>query len=241
MKLDILVLSAHPDDAELGCGGTIALHVALGKAVGMVDFTRGELGTRGNAHTREQEAQAAAQILGLKLRQNLEMADGFFEINREHKMQVIEVIRRFRPEIVLGAAPLDRHPDHSRAAELIRQACFLAGLSKIITYDPDGYEQSAWRPRHLFHFIQDYSLNPSFVVDISAYWDIKLEAVQAFKTQFYHPEADMEAPQTPISSPDFIHFLEGRAREMGRMIGTTYGEGFIKASPPGVRDLFQLL
>lgn len=239
MKLDVLVFAAHPDDAELSCSGTIASLVTQGKKVGIVDFTRGELGTRGTPELREEEAKLAAQILGITIRENLGFDDGFFIIDRTHQLRLIQIIRKYRPEIVLANAIRDRHTDHGRAAELAREACFLSGLKKINTFSEQGKKQEAWRPRVLYHYIQDYHLKPSFVVDITPYWKTKMESVQAFKSQFFDPESD--EPTTPISTPEFVNFLEGRAREMGRMIGVEFGEGFIKATPPGIRNLFDLL
>ncbi|MDX2301739.1 MAG: bacillithiol biosynthesis deacetylase BshB1 [Microscillaceae bacterium] len=239
MKLDVLVFAAHPDDAELSCSGTIASLVTQGKKVGIVDFTRGELGTRGTPELREEEAKLAAQILGITIRENLGFDDGFFIIDRTHQLVLIQTIRKYCPEIVLANAIRDRHTDHGRAAELAREACFLSGLKKINTFSEQGKKQEAWRPRVLYHYIQDYHLKPSFVVDITPYWKTKMESVQAFKSQFFDPESD--EPTTPISTPEFVNFLEGRAREMGRMIGVEFGEGFIKATPPGIRNLFDLL
>ncbi len=242
IKLDVLVFAAHPDDAELSCSGIIASLVDEGKKVGMVDFTQGELGTRGTPEIRAQEATRSAEILGLTLRENMGFEDGFFENNREHQIKLIEIIRRYQPDIVLANAPEDRHIDHSRGASLAKSAYFLSGLKKIITYSASGQVEEAWRPQALYHYIQDYYLEPSLVVDISPYWEKKLESIQAFSSQFYHPDhsSDQE-PRTPISSKDFIQFLEGRAREMGRMIGVEFGEGLIKATPPGVKSLYDLI
>lgn len=239
MKLDLLVLAAHPDDAELGAGGTIASHVAQGKRVGVIDFTRGELGTRGTPEDRDQEAANSASILGLSLRENLGFADGFFQNNREHQLALIQLIRRYQPEIVLANALSDRHIDHGRAALLARDACFLSGLRKVETKERDGSLQNAWRPKLLLHYIQDYYLEPDLVVDVSKFWEKKIKAVRAFKTQFFDPKS--QEPQTPISTPEFMNFLEGRAQEMGRKIGVKYGEGFQMATPPKVNNLFNLL
>jgi N-acetylglucosamine malate deacetylase 1 len=241
MKLDILAMCAHPDDAELSCSGTIALHVALGKKVGIIDFTRGELGTRGTPQTRSQEAEAASQILGLSTRENLGLADGFFINNGESQLKLIAKIREYQPEIVLANAIADRHIDHGRASELANDACFLAGLRKITTYDSQGQIQSPWRPKQVYHYIQDRYIQPDLIVDISPYWSIKMEAIKAFKTQFFVGDSADNEPNTPISTPDFIYFLEARAREFGRMIGVEFGEGFSKATPPGVRNLFDLI
>ncbi|NJO01832.1 MAG: bacillithiol biosynthesis deacetylase BshB1 [Bacteroidia bacterium] len=240
MKLDILVLAAHPDDAELGCGGTIAAHVNQGKKVGIIDFTRGELGSRGTPEIRDQEAKAASQILGLAVRENLEFEDGFLVNNREHQLKLIEIIRRFRPEIVLASAVRDRHIDHGRAALIAQEACFLSGLVKIMTYNEQGEAEEPWRPKALYHYIQDYYIQPDLVVDVTPYWSTKMDAVTAYSSQFYSTQREQKGRQTPISTLEFIHFLEGRAREMGRSIGVEFGEGFTKATPIGVRDLLTL-
>ncbi len=238
-KLDVLVFAAHPDDAELGAGGTIALQTTKGRKVGIIDLTKGELGTRGTTQTRQQEAAASSKILRLSIRENLALPDGFFEDNRESQLKLIRAIRTYQPEIILANAPTDRHIDHGRGAELAKNAAFLAGLRKIETFDAQGQVQEAWRPKALYHYIQDYHLKPSFVIDVGSTWQIKMQAILAFQTQFHNP--DLNAPQTPISTPDFLNFLEARAREMGRMIGVSLGEGFIKATPLGVKDLFDLV
>jgi len=232
MKLDLLVISAHPDDAELGCGGTLAKHVSLGYRVGIVDLTRGELGTRGTPADRQNEAEAAAAILKLSVRENLDLPDGFFENKREHLEPVIRAIRRYRPEIVITNAPADRHPDHGRAATLVTHACFLAGLQKVTA----GDELAVWRPKKIFHFIQSTYLKPDFVVDISDWWETKLASIKAFKTQFYDPAST--EPTTFISTPQFLKLIEARATEHGHSIGATYGEGFIKSQQVGVSSLF---
>lgn len=237
MKLDILVLAVHPDDAELGCSGTILQHIALGKKVGIVDFTRGELGTRGTAETRDVEAADSAKILGLHARENLRFSDAFFKNDEAHQREVIRMIRKYQPEIVLSNALEDRHPDHKRAGDLANDACFLAGLSKIKTTD-DGVAQEAWRPRLLLQYIQDHYIKPDIIVDITAHMDTKIECIKAFKTQFYNPEHD--EPATYISSPEFFESVIGRAREFGKSIGATYGEGFTSRKLLGVDDLFNL-
>lgn len=237
-KLDILVLAAHPDDAELGCGGTIAHHVSLGKRVGVVDFTEGELGTRGTVQTRYEEASAAAKLLGLDVRENLKLRDGFFKNDEEHQLKVIAAIRKYKPEIVLANAIYDRHSDHGRAAELARDACFLSGLSKIET-SYNGQFQKPWRPRAVYHYIQSQWIKPDFVVDISSFWDSKLNAIKAFKSQFYDP--NNKDPNTYISSPEFLRMIESRAVELGHSIGAKYGEGFTVNRNMGVTDLFHLL
>jgi bacillithiol biosynthesis deacetylase BshB1 len=238
MKLDILVLAAHPDDAELGCGGTIAHHIAQGYKVGVVDFTQGELGTRGTVQTRFQEASNAAAILRLSVRENLGLPDGFFRNNKEHQLKVIQAIRKYQPDIVLANAVYDRHSDHGRAAELASDACFLSGLSKIET-DHETKPQQAWRPRAVYHYIQSQFIEPDFIVDISSHWELKLKAIRAFKTQFFDP--DSQEPNTYISSPQFLRMIESRAIELGHSIGVQYGEGFTVGRNIGVTNLFHLL
>lgn len=237
MKLDILVLAAHPDDAELGCGGTILRHIALGHKVGVVDFTRGELGTRGTPQIRESEAADSAKILGLSLRENLNLPDGFFQNSQENQMTVIRAIRKHQPEIVLANAVYDRHPDHGRGSDLAYEACFLSGLAKIETTN-DGKRQDAWRPKALYHFIQSQFIKPDFVVDISETWEKKMEAIMSFRTQFYDPAH--KEPQTYVSKPGFLKLLEGRATEMGHAIGVKYGEGFVTRQWIGVKSLFDI-
>ena len=219
MKLDILVMAAHPDDAELSCSGTILKHIAAGKKVGIIDFTRGELGTRGTPEIRLQESTDATKILGLHARENLGIRDGFFRNDEESQLKLIEVIRKYQPDIVLANALEDRHPDHGKGAQLAIDACFLSGLRQIKTGD-----LPAWRPTQVYHYIQDRYIEPDFVVDISAHWDQKETAIRAFKSQFFDPSS-ME-PASYISSPDFLHFIQARAMEMGHKIGVKYGEGF---------------
>lgn len=237
-KLDILVLSVHPDDAELGCSGTLLKYLAEGKKVGIADLTRGELGTRGSAEIREKEAAAAADVMGLTLRENLEIPDGFFQNTREYQLKVIEVIRKYQPEIVLTNAFYDRHPDHGRASDLVETSAFLAGLRKIETFF-DGRKQQEWRPRLVLHFIQDYYIKPDIIIDVTPYWNAKIESIMAYGSQFYNPEWADE-PQTYISSPEFIAVIESRAREFGKSIGAKYGEGFTSKKILGVDDLFNL-
>jgi bacillithiol biosynthesis deacetylase BshB1 len=237
MKLDLLVFAVHPDDAELGCSGTILKHIAAGKKVGIVDFTRGELGTRGTAETRDEEAMASARILGLHARENLRFKDGFFRNDEEHQIEVIKMIRKYQPEIVLSNALHDRHPDHGRAGDLVNDACFLAGLPKIAT-QLNGIKQMASRPRLVFQFIQDRYLEPDIIIDITEHMDAKLESIKAYRTQFYNP--DVNEQETYISSPDFFESVIGRAREFGKSIGATYGEGFTSRKLLGIDDLFQL-
>lgn len=238
MKLDILVLAAHPDDAELTCSGTIALHTAMGKKVGIVDLTQGEMGTRGTAEIRLEEARASAKILGLAVRDNLKLADMFFQNDREHQLAVIRKIRQYQPDIVLANAVSDRHPDHAKGAQLAIDACFMAGLRKIET-EMDGLQQEAWRPKHLFHFIQSQYIRPDFVVDVSDHWETKLASIGAFQSQFFNPSS--KEPQTYISSENFMKFIDARGREFGQSIGAEYGEGFTLNKQIGVRSLFDLL
>jgi bacillithiol biosynthesis deacetylase BshB1 len=219
MKLDILVMAAHPDDAELSCAGTILKHIAAGKKVGIVDFTRGELGTRGTPEIRLQESADATKILGLHARENLGIRDGFFRNDEETQLKLIEVIRKYQPDIVLANALEDRHPDHGKGAQLAIDACFLSGLRQIKTGD-----LPAWRPAQVYHYIQDRYLEPDFVVDISSQWDQKEAAIRTFKSQFFDPNS--AEPASYISSPDFLNFIQARAMEMGHKIGVKYGEGF---------------
>lgn len=237
MKLDILVLAVHPDDAELGCSGTILKHIAMGKKVGIVDFTRGELGTRGSAEIRDEEAAESARILGLHVRENLRLRDGFFANDEKHQLEVIKMIRKYQPEIVLTNALHDRHPDHGRAGDLANDACFLSGLPRIST-QLDGEEQQAWRPRLIFQYIQDRYIKPDIIIDITPYIETKNAAIKAFKTQFFSPGVD--GPDTYISSPDFFESVIARSREFGKSIGTTYAEGFTCRKLLGVNSLFDL-
>ncbi|MCX2495474.1 bacillithiol biosynthesis deacetylase BshB1 [Pedobacter sp. PF22-3] len=237
MNLDILVIAVHPDDAELCCSGTILKHIALGKKVGIVDLTRGELGTRGTAETRDEEAADSAKILGLHIRENLRLRDGFFQNDEFHRLEVIKAIRKYQPEIILSNALEDRHPDHGRAGDLVYDSVFLSGLPKIET-SVDGILQDAHRPRLLLQFIQDRYLKPDIIVDISDHMDKKIESIQAFKTQFYNP--DVEGQQTYISSPEFFESVIGRSREFGKSIGATFGEGFTSRKLLGVDNLFDL-
>ncbi len=239
-KLDILVLPAHPDDAELYCSGTIAKHIAAGKKVGIADLTRGELGTRGSIEIRREEAANAAKILNLTVRENIGLRDGFFKNNDEHQLKVITIIRKYQPEILIASAVLDRHPDHARAAELVGQASFYAGLSKIKTVSEDGREQQAWRPKLILNFIQDTYLKPDILIDITGYWSQKVASIEAYKSQFYNPEWADE-PQTYISTPEFMEVAEARAREFGRAIQVKYAEGFTCKRLLGVTDLFNLI
>ncbi|MCZ2472394.1 bacillithiol biosynthesis deacetylase BshB1 [Aquirufa ecclesiirivi] len=224
MKLDILVMAAHPDDAELACSGTIVSQIQQGKKVGIVDFTRGELGTRGTPEIRIAESAASTAILGIHARENLGIRDGFFRNDEESQLKLIQVIRKYQPDIVLANALEDRHPDHGKGAQLAIDACFLSGLRKIETQDEQGNSQATWRPKHVFHYIQDRYINPDFVIDISAHWDIKEQSIRAFKSQFFDPNST--EPDSYISSPDFLEFIRARSMEMGHKIGVKYGEGY---------------
>lgn len=238
MKLDILAIGVHPDDVELGCAGTLLAAIAEGKKVGIVDLTRGELGTRGTEETRKVEARNAANILGIAIRENLGMADGFFQNDEAHQRLLIEAIRKFRPNLILANAPEDRHPDHGRSAKLISDAAFLSGLRKIIT-ENDGTVQQEWRPTYVFHYLQDRFLQPSFVVDISKYMDKKIESVMAYTTQFHNP--DLNEPQTYISSPQFLETVRSRAMMLGKRIGVEYAEGYISEKMIGISSFDSLI
>jgi bacillithiol biosynthesis deacetylase BshB1 len=237
MKIDILAIGIHPDDVELSASGTLLKHAAMGKTFGLLDLSRGELGTRGSAEIREQEALAAAQILGAAFREFSDVPDGLFTHSPEEWLKIVRFIRLYRPEIVLCNAPHDRHPDHGRAAKLVLDACFYAGLSKIVTENA-GATQAPWRPKAVYHYIQDEYLPPDFVVDITPHFSQKMEAILAFRSQFYDPNG--EQPNTPISGKDFLDFIEAKARVFGRSIQAEYAEGFVCARTPGVRDLFDL-
>ncbi len=237
MKLDLLVFAAHPDDAELGCGGTIIKHVNDGKKVGVVDLTRGELGTRGNPDLRGKESAAASKILGLAVRENLGFKDGFFSNDMEHQYGVISMIRKYQPEVILCNAIHDRHPDHGRAAALVSDACFYSGLMRVKT-ETENKPQKEWRPRAVYHYIQDRYLKPDFAIDISSVIEKKMKAIHAYKSQFYS-ELSKE-PVTPISTKEFIEALFARATEFGRPMGVRYAEGFTVERIPGVRSLFDL-
>ena len=232
-KVDILAFAAHPDDVELAASGTIIKHIKQGKSVAIVDLTQGELGSRGSAEIRLQEATKSAKILGLSSRENLNIGDGFFEINQETLLIVVKAIRKYKPEIVFCNAPSDRHPDHGRASELVSRACFLSGLIKIDT------NQEAHRPKAVYKYIQDRYINPDFIVDITDEMDQKMESILAFSSQFYK-EGD-NSPKTPISSKDFLDFVNARAQEFGRNIGVKYAEGFVVERPIGVDDITKLL
>tara|TARA_R110000868_G_scaffold145181_4_gene365282 strand:- start:67273 stop:67995 length:723 start_codon:yes stop_codon:yes gene_type:complete len=240
MKLDILAFGAHPDDVELGAGATIAKEVANGKKVGIVDLTRGELGTRGSAEIRDKESAAAAKILGVAVRENLEFADGFFINDKEHQFVIIRMIRKYRPEIVLCNAIDDRHIDHGKGSSLVSDACFLSGLIKIDTkFDGDDNWQDAWRPKHVYHYIQWKNIKPDFVVDVSGYISKKTEAIMAYSSQFFDPKSN--EPETPISSRNFTDSINYRSRDLGRLIGVEYGEGFTTERYVAVKNLGDLI
>lgn len=242
MKLDILAIGAHPDDIELGCSGTIITEIRNGKKVGIADLTKGELGTRGTPQTRAQEAADAARILGVSARENLGLPDGFFENNPETQMKLIRVIRKYQPEIVLANAPEDRHPDHGRAARLIADSAFFSGLRKIETAGDDGQQQEAWRPKYVFHYIQDRYLEPSFVVDISDVFEERMQAISAYTTQFYNKQMENDnTPQSYISTPLFLESVIARARMMGKRIGVKFGEGFVTEKLIGIRNFDALV
>ena len=232
-KLDLLAFGVHPDDVELGCAGTILASVAQGKKVGVVDLTRGELGTRGSAEIRKEEAAAAAVAMRIAVRVNLEMADGFFQNDEVNQRKIIAIIRQYKPEIVLCNAPEDRHPDHGRSAKMVEDACFLAGLRKIETV-ADGIQQEVWRPKYVFHYLQDRFLQPDFVFDISDFHEQKLVAIHCYRTQFYNP--DHSEPETYISSPEFLESIRARAMMLGKRIGVKYAEGYISKKMIGISD-----
>ena len=223
MKVDILAIGAHPDDVELGCGGTLAKLILEGKKVAVVDLTQGELGTRGTNITRAQEAASASEILGISARENLKLKDGFILNSEEYQIQIVKMIRKYQPEIVLANAIDDRHPDHAKAAKLVSDACFLSGLVKIET-ELDGENQKQWRPKQVFHYIQWKHITPDFVIDISNFMEEKIEACLAYKTQFYDP--DSKEPMTPIATKDFLESLTYRAQDLGRLSGVEFAEGF---------------
>ena len=223
MKVDILAIGAHPDDVELGCGGTLAKLILEGKKAAIVDLTQGELGTRGTNITRAQEAASASEILGISARENLKMKDGFILNSEEYQMQIVKMIRKYQPEIVLANAVDDRHPDHAKAAKLVSDACFLSGLVKIET-ELDGENQKQWRPKQVFHYIQWKHITPDFVIDISDFMEKKIEACLAYKTQFYDPNSN--EPMTPIATKDFLESLTYRAQDLGRLSGVEFAEGF---------------
>jgi len=237
-KLDILAFGAHPDDVELGCGGTLLAAVAEGKKVGIIDLTQGELGTRGTVADRLKEAMLAGEIIGVAVRENLGMKDGFFVNDQTHQLAIATIIRKYQPDIILCNAPEDRHPDHGKAAKLVADAAFLAGLVKIQTTD-NGVAQTAWRPSHVFHYIQSRNLQPSFVVDISEHIDKKMASIVSHASQFYNPNSN--EPNTFISSDSFLEFIKGRAKEFGQQVGVQYAEGFISEKMIGIQSFDGLI
>jgi len=240
MKIDIVAIGAHPDDVELGCSGTLMKQIDLGYKVGIIDLTKGELGTRGSAETRANEVEVSTAIMGAKVRENMGFDDAFFKNDKEHQMELIKMIRKYQPSVVLTNAKNDRHPDHGRAAQLTHDACFLAGLSKIET-TLHGKKQKAHRPDAVYNYIQALHAEPDFVVDISAYFERKMQTIKAFKTQFFNGETDSTENQTFISSPEFMEFVRGRAIHFGVPIGVKYAEAYTVYRTVGVNDIMGLL
>ena len=239
MKIDVLAFGAHPDDVELSCGGTIFKEIQNGKTVGIIDLTKGELGTRGTAETRKTEAENAAKILGVSFRENMNFSDGFIVNDKAHQLEIIKIIRQYQPEIVLCNAVDDRHTDHGKASQLVSDACFLSGLVKIETNsDVSNTSQAPWRPKSIYHYIQWKTLEPDFVVDISLQIDQKMESVLAYATQFYNPNS--QDPETPISSKNFVDSIRYRAADLGRLTGVSYAEGFNVERLPAIDSLFNL-
>lgn len=241
MKLDILAISVHPDDVELGCSGTIINEIKRGKKVGIVDLTQGELGTRGNVESRYKESANAAMIMGVHIRENLKMRDGFFENNEENKLKLITAIRKYQPEIVLANILHDRHPDHGRAGKMIAESCFLSGLVKIVTAEENGNNQTRWKPSYVLHYIQDWYHEPDLLIDISDVFDQRMKAIEAYTTQFNANGGSDEEPQTYISTPDFLESIIARARMFGKRIGVKYAEGFISEKTIGIQNLDALI
>jgi len=237
MKLDILAIGVHPDDIELGCAGTILKHIAAGKKVGVLDLTHGELGSRGCGELRLVEAENSAKILGLSTRDNLGFSDGVFRNTKENQIEIIKILRKYQPDVVLCNAPKDRHPDHGRASQLVSESCFYSGLIRIET-EIEGSIQELWRPKAVYHYIQDRFLKPDFVVDITGFEDKKIEAIMAFSSQFYNPNSEL--PETPISSKKFMDFVKSRMSNFARDINTDYAEGFTVDRTIGVEDITQL-
>lgn len=238
MKLDILAIAAHPDDIELACSGTLASHRDMGYKVGILDLTKGEMGTRGTPEIRMQEADASARILGLSARENLGFKDIYFKDDLDHQTAIAKVIRKYKPEIVLANAVRDRHPDHGKGGSLASHACFISGLRKLET-TMDGVAQEVWRPKFVYHYIQNEYIEPDLVVDISSYWETKKESILAFKSQFHNP--DSQEPESFISRPEFLDFIEARSRELGHKINVEFGEGFTVERVAGVKNLFNLI
>jgi N-acetylglucosamine malate deacetylase 1 len=241
MKLDILAIGVHPDDVELGCSGTLVSEIRKGKKIGIIDLTQGELGTRGTIETRYKEASNAAMIIGALVRENLKMRDGFFKNDEEHQLKLISVIRKYKPEIIIGNILQDRHPDHGRAGHLISDASFLSGLAKVETKDENGSVQEKWRPKYFLQYIQDWYHEPDILIDISDVFEKKMKSIEAYSTQFYNPQSGDEGPQTYISTPDFLDSVIARARMLGKRIGVKYAEGFISEKKIGIRGLDALI
>lgn len=241
MKLDILAIGVHPDDVELGCSGTLINEIKKGKKVGIVDLTQGELGTRGTIETRYQEAANAAKIIGVSVRENLKMRDGFFKNDEAHQLQLIQTIRKYQPEIVIGNILSDRHPDHGRAGHLISDSCFLSGLAKIETKNMDGTIQSKWRPKYFLQYLQDWYHEPDLLIDISDVFEQRMKAIEAYTTQFHTSDSSDDGPQTYISTPDFLDSVIARARMLGKRIGVKYAEGFITEKKIGIKNLDALI
>jgi len=238
-KLDFLAFGAHPDDVELGCGATIAKLVSQGKKVGIVDLTRGELGTRGSAEIRTKETNEASKILGITIRENMDFKDGFFRNDEEHQLKIIKVIRKYQPDFVFCNAPDDRHIDHPKGSQLIVEASFLSGLTKINTDDSLGNAQKQWRPKNIYHYIQWKNLDPDFIFDVSGFHNTKMDAVKCYSSQFYDPKS--KEPETPISTKNFMNFVQSRANDFGRLIGVEHGEGFISNRKLGFSSFEELI
>ncbi|HSC39346.1 MAG TPA: bacillithiol biosynthesis deacetylase BshB1 [Chitinophagaceae bacterium] len=241
MKLDLLAIGAHPDDVELGCSGTILNEVQRGKKAGILDLTQGELGTRGTVATRYAEAAQAAELLGVAVRENLKIRDGFFRNDEEHQLALIRVLRKYQPDILLANSTSDRHPDHGRAGRLIADASFLAGLRKVETKDDNGQPQAPWRPRYVLHYLQDWYHEPQLIIDITGVFEQRMKAIAAYSTQFFTTQSEAGGPQTYISTPDFIDSVIARARMLGKRIGVKYAEGYITEKSIGVRNLDALI
>src|SRR5687767_13566746 len=241
MKLDILAIGVHPDDVELGCSGTLINEIKRGKKTGILDLTQGELGTRGTIETRYQESANAAMIIGVAVRENLKMKDGFFRNDEEHQLKLIAAIRKYQPSIVIANVLRDRHPDHGRAGQLIAESCFLAGLAKIITKGDDGKQQERWRPTYVLHYMQDWYHEPDLLIDISDVFEQRMKSIEAYTTQFHTSPESTSGPQTYISTPDFLESIIARARMLGKRIGVKYAEGFISEKKIGVKNFDALV
>lgn len=241
MKLDVLAIGVHPDDVELCCAGALVKEIQSGKTAGIVDLTQGELGTRGTIETRYKEAANAAKIMGVVARENLKMRDGFFKNDEEHQLQLIKILRKYKPEIVFGNVLEDRHPDHGRAGHLIKDACFLSGLAKIETTDDEGNAQEKWRPKYFFQYMQDWYHEPDVLIDISDVLDIKMKAIEAYATQFHTNEGEVGGPVTYISTPEFKEAILARMRMLGKRIGVKYAEGYMSEKKVGLRNFNSLI